>query len=99
LPHTKYTRMVLAVFVAGTACAADFHPIKTDAESTVVTLTGHDLTIEQVVAVARHGAHVRYSPEAIERAVAGNELRAEAAAENVSVYGVNRGAGAQREMQ
>jgi histidine ammonia-lyase len=100
LPHTKYARTIpiLALWVAGTALAADFHPIRADAESTLVTLTGHDLTIEQVVAVARHGAHVRYSPEAIERAVAGNELRAEAAAENVSVYGVNRGAGAQREM-
>ncbi|MBV8910082.1 MAG: aromatic amino acid lyase [Gammaproteobacteria bacterium] len=80
------------------AFAADFHAIKADAGSTVVTLTGHDLTIEQVVAVARHGARVRYSTEAIERAVAGAELRAEAAAENVSVYGVNRGAGAQREL-
>jgi histidine ammonia-lyase len=79
--------------------AAEFHPIKADAESTLITLTGHDLTIEQVVAVARHGAHVRYSPDAIERAVAGSELRAEAAAENVSVYGVNRGAGAQREVR
>jgi histidine ammonia-lyase len=91
--------LTAAVLAGGPALAADFHPIKPDAESGLVTLTGHDLTIEQVVAVARHGAQVRYSPEAIERAVAGNELRAEAAAENVSVYGVNRGAGAQREVR
>ena len=90
--------LVFAALVDAPVLAVDFHPIKADAESTVITLTGHDLTIEEVVAVARHGAHVRYSPEAIERAVAGGELRAEAAAEIVAVYGVNRGAGAQREV-
>lgn len=88
-----------AALVDSTALAVDFHPITADAESTVVTLTGHDLTIEQVVAVARHGAQVRYSPEAVERAVAGRELRAEAGAENVPVYGLNRGPGALREVK
>jgi histidine ammonia-lyase len=29
-----------------------------------VTLTGGDLTLEQIVAVARHGAKVQLSPEA-----------------------------------
>jgi len=91
--------LVFAALIGAPVLAVEFHPIRPDAESTVVTLTGHDLTIEEVVAVARHGAHVRYSPEAIERAVAGDELRAEAAAENVPVYGVNRGAGAQREVR
>jgi histidine ammonia-lyase len=91
--------LVFAALIEAPVLAVEFHPIRADAESTVITLTGHDLTIEDVVAVARHGAHVRYSPEAIERAVAGGELRAEAAAENVPVYGVNRGAGAQREVR
>jgi len=91
--------LVFAALIAAPIHAVEFHPIRADAESAVVTLTGHDLTIDEVVAVARHGAHVRYSPEAIERAVAGNELRAEAAAESVPVYGVNRGAGAQREVR
>jgi histidine ammonia-lyase len=89
----------VAALLAQPALAVEFHPITADAESTVITLTGHDLTIEEVVAVARHGAHVRYSPEAIARAVAGAELRAEAAAEHIPVYGVNRGAGAQREVK
>jgi histidine ammonia-lyase len=91
--------LVFAALIEAPVLAVEFHPIRADAESAVVTLTGHDLTIDEVVAVARHGAHVRYSPEAIERAVAGSELRAEAAAENVPVYGVNRGAGAQREVR
>ena len=83
--------LIFAALIEAPVLAVEFHPIRADAESTVVTLTGHDLTIEEVVSVARHGAHVRYSPDAIERAVAGSELRAEAAAENVPVYGVNRG--------
>ena len=84
---------------AATAAAADYHPITPDAGGKVITLTGHDLTIEEVVAVARHGAQVRYSPEAIQRASDGASLRAEAGAENIPVYGLNRGAGALREVQ
>jgi histidine ammonia-lyase len=79
--------------------ADDYHPITADNGHDVITLTGHDLTIEDVVAVARHGAQVRYSQDAIERAVAGDELRAEAGAENIPVYGLNRGGGALREVQ
>lgn len=84
---------------AATAAAADYHPITVDAGGEVVVLTGHDLTIEEVVAVARHGAQVRYSSEAIQRAADGASLRAEAGAENIPVYGLNRGAGALREVQ
>jgi histidine ammonia-lyase len=85
--------------LAQAAVGADYHPITPDAAGKVITLTGHDLTIEDVVAVARRGAQVRYSPEAIQRAADGNDLRAEAGAENIPVYGLNRGAGALREVQ
>src|SRR5882724_10174467 len=88
-----------AALIAPPALAADFHPITADALGKLITLTGHDLTIEDVVAVARHGAQVRYSPEAIQRAADGYDLRAEAGAENIPVYGLNRGAGALRELQ
>src|SRR5207244_11197868 len=88
-----------AALIAPAALAADFHPITADARGKLITLTGHDLTIEDVVAVARHGAQVRYSPEAIQRAADGYDLRAEAGAENVPVYGLNRGGGALREVQ
>ncbi|HTT01681.1 MAG TPA: aromatic amino acid ammonia-lyase [Steroidobacteraceae bacterium] len=81
------------------ACAADYHAITAAAGDRIITLTGHDLTIEQVIDVARHGAQVRYSPAAIQRAADGRDLRAEAGAENIPVYGLNRGAGAQREVQ
>ena len=88
-----------AILGAPAAAAADYHPITSDADGQVITLTGHGLTIEEVVAVARHGARVRYSPEAIQRAADGDALRAEAGAENIPVYGLNRGAGALREVQ
>jgi histidine ammonia-lyase len=87
-----------AILTVRAAAAADYHPITPDAGGRVITLTGHDLTIEDVVAVARHGAQVRYSPEAIQRAADGDALRAEAGAENIPVYGLNRGPGALREV-
>src|SRR5882757_11306043 len=86
------------VLMAAAAAAADYHPITPDAKDKVITLTGRDLTIEDVVAVARHGAKVRYSPDAIQRASDGRGLRAEAGAEGMPVYGLNRGGGALREV-
>jgi histidine ammonia-lyase len=88
-----------AIFAVPAFAAPDYHPITPDAEGKTITLTGHDLSIEDVLAVARHGAKVRYSPEAIQRAADGEDLRAEAGAENIPVYGLNRGSGALREVQ
>jgi len=98
--HTMLAQLAaLAILMVAAARAADYRPITPAADGKIVTLTGHNLTIEDVVAVARHGAQVRYSPEAIQRATDGNDLRAEAGAENIPVYGLNRGAGALREIQ
>src|SRR6267154_1873643 len=88
-----------AILGISPAAAVDYHAITADSGEQVITLTGHDLSIEDVVAVARHGAQVQYSPEAIQRAADGNALRAEAGAENIPVYGLNRGAGALREVR
>ncbi|MDB5397844.1 MAG: aromatic amino acid lyase [Rhodospirillales bacterium] len=78
--------------------APEYHPIMPRKENKTVTITGHDLTIEQVVEVARYGAKVQYSPEAIQHASDGNGLRQEAGAEGMPVYGLNRGGGALREV-
>lgn len=88
-----------SLLLAHAAGAADYHPITSDAEGQTVTLTGHDLTIEQVIAVARHGAHVAYSADAMRHAAEARDLKAEAAAENIPVYGLNRGSGALREVK
>jgi histidine ammonia-lyase len=62
-----------------------------------ITLTGHDLSIEQVVQVARYGAKVELSPTARQREADNYGLLLEAAAEGIAVYWFNRGAGDQRE--
>src|ERR1700682_2934669 len=62
-----------------------------------VTLTGRDLTIEQLVDIARRGAKVQLSAEAKQRQADNYGLLLEAAAEGVAVYWFNRGAGDQRE--
>ena len=66
------------------------------AEQTVV-LTGRDLSIDQVVQVARYGARVALSAEARQRSADAHALLLEAAAEGVSVYWFNRGSGSGRE--
>ena len=80
-----------------TADQASFVPAASDAAGETITLTGHDLTIDQLVRIARHGARVALSPEAKQRSADAYGLLLEAAAEGVSVYWFNRGAGEQRE--
>lgn len=74
-----------------------YHRISPTEEGHTVVLTGHDLTVDQVVQVARLGAHVALSPEARQRSADAYGLLLEAAAEGVPVYWFNRGAGAGRE--
>ncbi|PRH87526.1 aromatic amino acid lyase [Labrys okinawensis] len=77
--------------------SAKYQPInETQAERTV-TLTGRDLTYQQVVEIARNGAKVELSPEARRRSADAYGLLLQGAAENVTIYWFNRGAGDQRE--
>jgi histidine ammonia-lyase len=86
------------VLAAGPAPAdGAYKPINPTMADRTITLTGHDLTVEQVVAVARHGAKVQLSAEAKQREADNYGLLLEAATEGVSVYWFNRGAGDQRE--
>jgi histidine ammonia-lyase len=76
-----------------------YRPINpTDADKTV-TLTGRDLTIDQVIEVARGGAKVQLSAEAKQRELDNYGLLLEAPAEGVSVYWFTRGAGQMREVR
>ena len=79
--------LALLAYVAINPTAADH----------TITLTGRDLTIEQIVAVARYGAKVQLSPEAQQREADNYGLLLEATTEGVPVYWFNRGTGAQRE--
>ena len=78
--------------------ALGYHPIHPTEADRTITLTGHDLTIEQVLEVARGGAKVQLSPEARQREADNYGLLLEAPAEGVPVYWFTRGAGAQREV-
>src|SRR5579872_3347871 len=74
-----------------------YHGIDPSRADKTVTLTGRDLTIEEVIDVARYGAKVQLSAEAKQREADNYGLLLEAAAEGVAVYWFNRGAGDQRE--
>ncbi len=76
-----------------------YHPIDPTEAGKTITLTGHDLTIEQVIEVARGGAQVQLSAEAKQRESDNYGLLLEAPAEGVSVYWFTRGAGAGREVR
>jgi histidine ammonia-lyase len=91
--------LACALLVAPAAAIADYQPITPDADGKVITLTGHDLTIEQLDEIARHGAHVKYSSDAMQHAAEARDLKAEAGAEDIPVYGLNRGGGALREVK
>lgn len=82
---------------AGAATPPPYHPITPTLADKTIVLTGHDLTIDQVVDVARHGAKVALTPEARQRSADAHALLLEAAAEGVSVYWFNRGSGSGRE--
>src|SRR5260221_7863586 len=88
----------VALCAAMPAGAAPYYvPIAPTMNDRTVTLNGHDLTIDQVVMVARHGAKVELSAEARQHQAESYGLLLEAAAEGIPVYWFNRGAGDQRE--
>jgi histidine ammonia-lyase len=89
--------LLLAAASAAAASAAPYRPITPSMADKTVVLSGHDLTVEQVVQVARYGAKVALTPEARQRSADAHALLLEAAAEGVSVYWFNRGSGSGRE--
>src|ERR1700691_1650276 len=95
------TVLLLTLLCAAGASAAAvppaYHAITPSLEDKTVVLTGRDLSIEQVVQVARYGAKVELTAEARQRSADAHALLLEAAAEGVSVYWFNRGSGSGRE--
>ncbi len=89
--------LLYSVSIPATAAEA-YRPISTTLGDKTVTLTGHDLSIDQLVDIARHGAKVRVSPEALQRAADSFGLMLEAQHEGIAVYRFNRQAGSGREI-
>ncbi len=75
-----------------------FRPINPTMADKTVMLTGKDLTIDQVIEVARYGAKVTVSPEAKQRNADRYGILLESAAEGITVYRLNRQAGAGRDV-
>jgi histidine ammonia-lyase len=95
---------IRALLAAAVMCAAmpawaasNYVPITPTMNDRTVTLNGHNLTIEQIVMVARYGAKVELSAEARQHQADSYGLLLEASAEGIPVYWFNRGAGDQRE--
>jgi histidine ammonia-lyase len=85
------------VLAASSAVAApEYRTIVPTKDSETVTLTGHDLTIDQVIDVARNGARVKLSPEAKQRTTDAYGLLLQAQLEGVVMYGFNRNYGSGR---
>jgi histidine ammonia-lyase len=91
--------MVLGACALATAASAkEYQPINPTLVSRTITLTGNDLTIDQVIQVARYGAKVKLSPEAKQRNLDTFNLMNEGAAEGMAIYLFNRNSGAGREI-
>lgn len=92
------TALLLTTFTASAFEPTQvYQPIAETAAEKTITLTGRDLTIEQVIDIARNGAKVGLSPEALQRSADAYGLLLQGAAEGITIYWFNRGAGDQRE--
>ena len=87
---------LLVGLAAGTSALA-YAPITPQAGG-AVTLTGHDLTLEQLARIADDGVAVTLSPAARQRSADAYAVLLEAAREGIPVYWFNRGAGEQRQV-
>jgi histidine ammonia-lyase len=92
-----FVGLSLAALQAAATSSAPYRAIVPSMSDRTIVLTGRDLTVDQVVQVARHGAKVALTPEARQRSADAHALLLEAAAEGVSVYWFNRGSGSGRE--
>jgi histidine ammonia-lyase len=95
--HAAPLLVVATVAAANPLAGAPYRAITPTLESETIVLSGRDLTIDEVVKVARFGAKVSLTPEARQRSADAYGLLLEAAAEGISVYWFNRGAGSGRE--
>jgi histidine ammonia-lyase len=102
-PHRRPgTLLVLAALGVGCSASAaragqTYTPCDTTMGGQTITLNGHDLTIRQIISVARHGAQVQLSADARQRQADSYGLLLEATAEGVPIYWFNRGTADNRE--
>ncbi len=68
------------------AAAPPYYPIDPTMTNRTVTLTGKNMTVEQVIEIARYGAKVELSAQAKERTADAFGLLLEGATEGVPIY-------------
>jgi len=88
---------LLGVPAAAIAQQDGFTPINPTKAHKTITLTGEDMSVQDVVDIARHGAKVRISRDHANYVNRAYNLIVEAARQEIPVYRFNRGAGAARE--
>ena len=101
------TLAIIAVFsvVAGIlfpgrpVAAAPYQPIEPTKSDETITLNGKDMSIQDVVDIARHGAQVRVADEVYASMETNLQLVLEGARQGIPIYGFNRGGGAEREIE
>ncbi len=98
-PKIACLAFLSALATAGSAWSEQpYRPITPTMADKTIALTGHDLTIDQLVQIARYGAKVAISPELRQGAADSFGLILEAQAEGVPVYLFNRNPGSGREI-
>ena len=83
--------------VAAAQAQEGFDPIVPSKAKKTITLTGEDMSIQDVVDIARHGAKVRIAKSHVDYMNRAYNLIIEASRQGIPVYRFNRGAGAARE--
>jgi histidine ammonia-lyase len=96
-PRLALAALVVGCFASAAFAGQSYTQSDTTMSDRTITLNGHDLTIEQIVDVARHGAKVQLSADARQRQADNYGLLLEAAAEGVPIYWFNRGTADNRE--
>jgi len=81
---------------AATSAQQSYIPIEYTESDRTITLTGQDMTLEDVILIARHGARIELTDKARQRAADAYGLLLQGAAEGVPIYWFNRGAGSAR---
>ena len=102
LARTRWSSRIAVITTAlwfgGTVAAASYEPIVPAKSDTTITLNGKDMSIEDVVDIARHGARVRVADEVFDSIEKNLQLVLEGARQGIPIYGFNRGGGAEREI-
>jgi histidine ammonia-lyase len=86
-----------AFFAIQASAASAYNPITPTQASRTIVLNGSNLTIDNLVAIARYGAKVDLSQAARQRSLNAYYLLLEGSREGIPIYFFNRGTGAGRQ--